>query len=431
MPDTPEFKSAGATIRRKRKESGYKTQKAFIAALKTVDPDISCSESYISLIEKGVKTPGVHLLDVMAEVMSLSPTEKGELLLTYKRVPSDFEFAVRDNLKAAAEPSRLDRIRSHYENNPGRDSFNHYLKSLILEEQDQAAIALLKQAPTFENEILELQERTAKMASLSGNYDFAVQAFELALNNVKAPKHHAEILLNIGTLHFQQGLKIEKKEPHQALNFYLKAHDLFEKSLALMPDELFTIDEHGRCAYHIGDTLLFIYKQKQIQSANAKTQPELAAAYQKWFGKKVSLKGLEQISAQYFEQAKIGYQKVLDRADNSPLPDKPMQEAVFFHAYVHAKLKLFSMARVLIHSNLLLERNWLTYFMKAGLGVMEYEHSAQEVHLDQAMQALTKALGFDKDSVLYLLRYERDRELKALWKAREEAMEALIKDHDE
>src|SRR5690606_12174205 len=156
MSDTPEFKQAGATIRRKRKESGYKTQKAFIAALKALDPDISCSESYISLIEKGVKTPGVHLLDVMAEVMALSAAEKGELLLTYKRVPSDFEFAVRDNLKAAAEPSRLDRIRSHYEANPSRDSFNHYLKSLILEEQDQTAIALLKQAPTYENELLEL-----------------------------------------------------------------------------------------------------------------------------------------------------------------------------------------------------------------------------------------------------------------------------------
>jgi len=84
MSDVIEFKEAGAFLRQQRKKKGYKTQKGFIAALKAIDPTISCSESYISLIEKGVKTPGVRLLDLMAKVLKLSASEKGELLLIYK-----------------------------------------------------------------------------------------------------------------------------------------------------------------------------------------------------------------------------------------------------------------------------------------------------------------------------------------------------------
>ncbi|MGV3525120.1 MAG: hypothetical protein ACO1RX_12890 [Candidatus Sericytochromatia bacterium] len=431
MSETPPFRDAGQFLRGKRKARGFKTQKALIAALRQIDPDISCSESYISLIEKGVKTPGVHLLDTLAEVLELSTGEKGELLLTYKRVPSDFEFAVRGNLKEAAQETRLDRIRQLYAQEPNREHFNQLLKALILEEETAEAMELLKKAPTFENEVLELQERTAKMASLSGNYDFALQAFELARNNCKNNDELSEILLHIGVIHFQRGLKVQDKDAAQGLEHYLQAHTQFAESLALRPDDAFTLDEHTRCAYHLGDCLLQLARHQRLAKPAAKTHPHLSAAWETWFGKKATLETLQSRSQSYFEIALAGYAALLSAADESLLPDKPMREAVYFHAYSHAKLKLFSTARVLIHSNLILDRNWLTWFMKAGLAVMEYEAEGHSTLLDSALDVLRRACDYDADAVRYLLRLERERELKTLWEARPEAMEALLKEDED
>ena len=428
--DVPEFREAGEFLRLRRKERGFKTQKSFIAALLAKDPDISCSESYVSLIEKGVKTPGVHLLDIMAQVLELSASEKGELLLTYKRVPSDFEFAVRDNLKAAAQLTRLDLTRQRYNEEPSREHFNQLLKALVLEEQSTEAMELLKKAPTFENELLELQQRTARMASLSGNYDFAQQAFELALDNCRSDDDKAEVLLDLGILFFQQGLRVQDKDLLEGMEAYVQALNYFERSLALDPDDAFALDERTRCCYHLGDSLLQLQRKQQLTKPAAKTHPQLAKAYETWFGKKASAAQFETQSQEFFREALTGYTTVLAKGDRGPLPDKPMREAVYFYAYTHGKLKLFQAARVLIHSNLILDRNWLTWFMKACLSVMEYEHDADESHLDSALQALGKAMDYDADTVAYQLRLERDRELMSLWKTRADDLEALLKQNE-
>lgn len=430
MTEQPEFKEAGAFLKRQRKDKGFKTQKSLIAALKSVEPEISCSESYISLIEKGVKTPGVHLLDLLAQVLELSASEKGELLLIYKRVPSDFEFAVRDNLKAAAQLTRLDRIREQYQSEPSREHFNHLLKALILEDQSQEALELLKQAPTFDNEVLELQERTAKIAIISGNFSFARQAFDLALENCQAPEGRADILLYKGMAYFHEGLTLDPREPDAALECYLQAQDCFGAGLALVPDNLLILDEQARCAYHIGDSLLQRVRQGELSPPSARQRPDLARRWGEWFGKKTTLKALQERSQAFFALSREAYGTVLSRADLSPLPDKPMKEAVFFYAYVHAKLKLFPLARVLIHSNLILERNWLTCFMKAGISLMEYEAQPDPNLLEQALYYLEQAFEQEPDAVCDLMRQERKRELKLLWEQRPKEMEALLKQYE-
>lgn len=426
MTEQPEFREAGEFMRQKRKERGFKTQKAFIAALLQRDPDISCSESYISLIEKGVKTPGVHLLDIMAQVLDLSAGEKGELLLTYKRVPSDFEFAVRDNLREAAQLSRLDQIRQVYADEPNREHFNHLLKALILEEATDEALELLKKSPTFENELLELQERTAKMASISGNYEFAMQAFELALGNCRNDSERADIQVHIGILHFQRALKAQNKDILAAMEDYVAAYERFETSLKLRKEDFFTLDERTRCAYHLGDGLLQMLRSGQTAKPSAKQYPLLAKAYEVWTGKKPSPEKLEAQAEVFFKQALSGYGHILAHGHKSPLPDKPMREAVYFYAYTHGKLKLFETASVLIHSNLILDRNWLTWFMKACLAVMEFDHNGDATALDSSLQALEKARDYDADTVSYLVRLERDRELKSLWQHRAQEVEAML-----
>lgn len=425
MSSAPEFAEAGQFLRRKRKENGLKTQKNLIQALKAIDPDVSCSETYISLIEKGVKSPGVHLLDMMAQVLRLSAAEKTELLLTYKRVPSDLEFAVRDNLKIAAQESRLDRLRLRYQSLPSRSHFDNLLQALVMEGETEEALGLLKQAPTFENEVLELQERTAKIALISGQDDFARHAFQLALENCKTDAERAHNLMHLGILAFQAGLRVQYKDLPAALEAYLEAFDWFEQSLALDPHNIFCIDEHTRCAYHLGDALLNLLR----------LQPRFKPTSQQERLKKIWLPGLKKSSdmdlmqakmRRFFEVALHGYEQVLSQAHRHPLPDKPMQEAVFFYAYVHGKLKLFSQARVLIHSNLLLQPNWLTWFMKAGLCLMEYDAAPEAQLILDAEAALVKAMDFDPDAVKELIRLERNRELRTLWLLQPENMEALL-----
>lgn len=429
MSDTPEFQAAGALIRKRRKEAGYKTQKAFIAELKARAPEVSCSESYISLIEKGVKTPGVHLLDVMAEVLNLSASEKGELLLTYKRVPSDFEFAVRDNLRASTRSTRLDELRERYSETPQRQSFNTLLKALILANESDEALELLKQAPTFENEVLELQERTAKIAALSGNESFARQAFELALANCKTPREKADILLHLGILHFQAGMK-NQADILLAMDSFVQAHHFLKQSLNEVSDDLFAVDEMARCSYHLGDALLQLLRQPKIPRPQATQHRALATAFSEWFQGRLSREQLQARAQRFFEASRAAYSQVLSASSHSALPEKSMQEAVFFHAYVHGKLKLFPLARVLVQSNVVLSRNWLTLFMWAALTVMEYEISAHEPLLDEALEALSQALELDPDAVLETIRAERERELASLWAERRTELEDLIQKHE-
>src|SRR5690606_18543747 len=101
------------------------------------------------LIESGAKSPSVHLLDVMSAVLNLSPQEKGELLLIYKRVPNDLEFAVRNNLKASLKVSNTDVLKLKYENDRNKLNFNNLVRALVLDGKSEEAIELLKTAPNF------------------------------------------------------------------------------------------------------------------------------------------------------------------------------------------------------------------------------------------------------------------------------------------
>ena len=420
------YKEAGAFLKRKRKDMGYRTQKMYIKALKEINPDISCSEPYISLIEKGVKTPALKLFNIMAEVLELTPTEKGELLLDYKRVPRDFEFAVRDNLKEASRTTQMDRIREEYDANPSLDTFKHLLTALVLQKETKEALELLKKAPTFENEVQELQLRTAQIASLSGNYEFAVPAFNLALAEAKTPETRADIIRYLGIHYFQQGLHVQDDNPVHAMEFYLQALDAFTESLQSLPEDIFVIDEYARCAYNVGDVLQFLYKHKQLKKPAKKDYPHYAEAYGEWFNGRPTRSQVDARAHEFFEQSRAHYEQVIQSADRKPLPEKAMQEALFFHAYVYGKLERFEEARLFIHSNMLLKPNWLTLFMKSGLSIMEYESKGDDAYLEQALDYLKEAAEENHENIRQMIQDEKQRELKPLWDARTQEMKRLL-----
>lgn len=425
------FKDAGAFLRKKRKEAGYKTQKVYIKALKEQQPHISCSEPYISLIEKGVKIPALKLFNIMAEVLELTPTEKGELLLNYKRVPRDFEFAVRDNLKEAARTTHMDQLQARYQEAPSQSNYRELLTALVLQQKTDEALLLLKEAPFFENQPLELQLRTAQIASLSGNHRFAVSAFEQALEQAAATEAQIDIQRYIGIHYFQQGILVQDEQPVEALEAYLEALENFDQCLNHNPHDAYIRDERARCHYNVGDVIFHLHHQKQLRKPAKTKYPLYANLYQTYFGETKTKTDTLRCTDHYFKASSRDYAHVLQYADTYPLPEKVLQEAVFFHAYVQAKLRRFDMARLLLHSNLYLKSNWLTLFMKAGLSIMEYENlpSPSPELLDQALDYLQQAREQNASALRQLIQDEKKRELKTLWQERTLEMETLSHDH--
>lgn len=425
------FKEAGAFLRKKRKEAGYKTQKAYIKALKIQQPTISCSEPYISLIEKGVKIPALKLFNVMAEVLTLTPTEKGELLLQYKRVPREFEFAVRDNLKETARTTYMDQLQTQYQEAPSQSTYRELLTALVLQHKTQEALRLLKEAPIFEDELLELQLRTAQMASLSGNNRFAVSAFEQALEQADAAEAKVDIRRYLGIHHFQQGLLVQEEQPVEALEAYLKALESFDQCLQHNAHDAYIRDERARCQYNIGDVIFHLYHQKQLIKPAKTKYPLYVQVYQQYFSSTKTKTDLLRCTDHYFQRSCSDYAQVIQDIDRYPLPEKALQEAIFFHAYVHGKLRHFDTARLLLHSHLFLKPHWLILFMKAGLSIMEYENMSPPSPnlLDQALDYLKQSQSLNPDALCQLIQDEKKRELKTLWQERALEMEALHHAH--
>ncbi|MGE3728159.1 MAG: hypothetical protein AB7I41_21570, partial [Candidatus Sericytochromatia bacterium] len=288
------------------------------------------------------------------------------------------------------------------------------------------AHALLKQAPTSGDSFLDLQVRSAHLAGLAGNFDFAIQGFALALENCPEAyiQTRGELMMNLGIMHFAKSLGQQYKAPLACLEGYLTAHGFLEQSLALVPDKLFALDELARCVYHIGESLENLHRNPQ-ELKIAENSPLLPMF------KSVLRKGklpaghalLLELSQDFFAKALAAYARIIKEAPGRELPDKPLKEAVYFYAYAHAKMKLLDQACVLMNSITLLDRNWLTCFMQAGVAVMRFEQLQDAEQLDNALHWLGLALDYDADSAKWLIQQEKNRELKTLWEHKANELE--------
>lgn len=411
-----EYTEAGKFIRNKRKTQGFSTQKKFIAALIKADPAINCSESYMSLIESGVKSPSLHLLDLMASVLQMSPQEKGELLLIYKRVPNDFEFAVRTNLKESLKESNIDKLKNRYENDKNKENFDNLIRALTLEERQQEATELLNSSPEFSLSVVDLQDRTAKMAAITGNYDFAIQAFNLALETCTDEYIHtkADILMNIGICYFNKALKISEEKLIDFIDLMLISESYFKKALELWSNYIYCFDEYARCSYRIGDALLLFIRNNKSFDYDKEKHKNIEQLFSETKLKNTN-ESINLLANNYFTNAINTYKKILSHSERGDLPEKALKEAVYFYAYSLCKIKNFDEALLWINSINILEQNWLTHFTKACYCNMRFENDKNNLLLDEALVHLNIAYEFEPEIVKDMIRSEKDKDLKALW----------------
>lgn len=425
-----EYSQAGKFLKTKRKQAGFKTQKSFIDALTKQDSEINCSESYISLIESGVKSPALKLLNVMSVVLNLSAQEKGELLLTYKRVPTDFELAVRSNLKESLKLSSIDLLKKKFEETQDSDILNKLTKALVLDGRTEEAIDILQNSKLNNSNVVGLQDRTAKIAAFSGNYDFAIQAFKLALESCPTEyvNTRADILMNIGVCYFSKGLSINNSKSIDSIEYFFKAIDFLEKSLELMPDHIFYIDEYARCNYHIADSLQYFQRNKQDLKIDKIIHEKV---YEKFKSEKISYKKTFDLSENHFKIALKYYKKIISHIERGDLPENHLKISIYFHAYTYSKLKMFEEGLVWLNSISILDPNWLTHFMKAGYWLMRYEEEKENEYLEHSLKNLELAYQFSPEYIKDVLKTEKDRELKTLWELKEKDLTTMLENNDE
>lgn len=422
-----EYTEAGKFIRNKRKNQGFSTQKKFIAALTKADPEVNCSESYMSLIESGVKSPSLHLLDLMASVLQMTPQEKGELLLIYKRVPNDFEFAVRTNLKESLKESNIDKLKNKYDTDKNKQNFDNLLRALILEDRQQEATELLNSIPEFTLSMVDLQDRTAKMAALTGNYDFAIQAFNLAYESCSDEfiNTKADILMNIGICYFNKALKLYEDDTLTSIDLLIKSSLFLEKSLNLWPDYIYCLDEYSRCNYHIGDAFLsYIRNDKKFEFD--KNKYESLDEVFKTENIKSDKNSINKLAEKYFSKAIKTYKKILSHSERGDLPEKALKEAVYFYGYSLCKIKEFDEALLWINSINIIEQNWLTHFIKACYCNMRFEAENTESLIEEAVLHLNIAFEYEPETVKDMIKSEKDKDLKAIWKSKSEVLKEIM-----
>jgi hypothetical protein len=417
--------SSGPFLRHKRKAAGFKTQRALIQALRAADPTISCSEPYLSLIEKGVKVPSLHLLDVMARVLQLTSAEKGQLLLDYQRVPGDFETTVRANLKASQPPIVLEQLRAAYVSDSGLATLNPLLHALVAVGNYQEAQMLLRQVSLSESSGLEMQIYTAWQAGLAGQRELAWQGFQLALQHCppERAETRAQLLTNLGILSFERGLSVEYTDLLQALADFLRAEPFLRESLTLQPQHLFARDELARCLYHLADTLQLLAATHADVIADLSVMlPALNDCHTPQAGRD----WLQAESLRIFEQARMHYAEVIRQAPQAGFSERALREAVCFYAYLHAKLGLFDQAELLLNSAWILQRSGLICFMQAGLALMVFARQSEPVMLERALEWLKQGLTEEPDTVRLLIQQEKTRELKQLWEQKANELEQLL-----
>ena len=430
------YLEAGKFLKKKRKLCAYATQKSFIQALKNLDSEINCSESYISLIEAGVKSPSVSLLDVMATALKLTQQEKGELLLIYKRVPNDLEFTVRANLKDSLKTTNIDTLRKKYNDGKNKESFNKLVRALVLEGRSDEALELLKSAPEISSNFIDYQAKTAQIAAISGNYEFAIQAFKLALANCTDEyiQTKSDLLMNIGISYFNKGLQIQAKDKIGFIEFLIESKDYLEKSLKLLPENIYCLDEYAKCTYYIADTLKHLNKKGISKKVDSKNHLNFFNLLK---DKKIEIKNNEvsfsnlkiwEIAKENFQTSLKTYRQVLSHTEKGDLPEKVLKENVYFYAYIHLKLDIFEEALLLINSINIQDQNWLTYFLKAGYYIGIYEKDKNKVNLDLAINNLKTAIEYDSDTVKQLIKDEKDWELETLWKLKSKEINELLQE---
>ncbi|MGE3725450.1 MAG: helix-turn-helix domain-containing protein [Candidatus Sericytochromatia bacterium] len=360
---------------------------------------LDVSEAYISLLESGKRHPSRKIVEKLVKVFSSgnTPLLRDQLLVLAGYDPHSESKAPPDQ--------HLEKILQHSSSN----SFPTYMalvNSLIRQGQYGLAQTRIEEGFKFFQKTVQLQMLVAYLELTRHNHDAAIVAMETALQfkalHPESETSKAELLLNLGVLHFFKGsaalagyhdalsrsdAKAAKTFHRQARQDFLKAREVFDQGLTLEPENTNLRDEAARLAFNLAD-----------------------------------LSGAKE-AQRYWQESIQAFETVLYAPDKDQLDEQALLESTCFLAHAFSKSGQFQQARKALDLITACQPRYaFGYYVLACHCSLWAASEETDTHLAQALLFLGKALTLKPEMRtqawlepdLSYLRNHRPQEMKTL-----------------
>lgn len=333
------------------------------------------SVSFISLLEMGSRFPSRQFIENLADSLAphVSSFELDELLLAGGFTPIHFRnFTNREDVITIYQ--RLLKKDPH-----DFKTFIALVVTLIKTQQFDLANQKITEGFEFFDDSIQMQCLLAILELSKQNFEQAIACQQEALKGYLTAADrsltqvsHEDLLLHLGVIYFMQGyglidqkiiaeigqdLKAAKKTEKLALGSLHAAADCFHQALAIVPDDLYILDEYARVNFNLA-----------YMMTAAKAKP-------------------------FWKKAIHGFCQVLMADNKHLLGYENLVQSNIFLAHAYAKNAQFDEAD--FHINIIescLPNSWLVSYIKCCCLCLKFESQANEAYLTKALVALHKAV---------------------------------------
>jgi len=359
----------GKLMTRLRKKQGL-TMSALAQA-------VNVSESYISLLESGVrKQPSRELVLKLAYTLGARSNNSltDDFLVTAGYYPSN-----KYNYTSHAET--LNVYQTQYQKDPSDfNSFSALIMALIKMGETQSAQDMIHQGLGHFEHSLQLQSLLASLELAKQNYSqalslqsFVIQQY-LAVNE-REPETLKRLQINLGIMHFfyglhheQQGRKawiqkktdLSEKAKTAAESHLTSAYEIFADLLESHSEDIYLLDEFARVSFNLA------------QISDEQGQPK---------------------SRQLWQACLVHLQKVLHAEQKYSLGREVLLETSLSLVHVYSKLNLCEQAETLINvlEITVTPVNWRVLYAKACFYTQRFLSKNRNQDLNLALQYLQQA----------------------------------------
>ena len=394
-----------------RKMTLYRKKKGL--TMQQLAAEVGVTESYISFLESGERTPSRKLIKKLIGFFypQGNPVMQDEWLMLAGFSPENPQQHVQ-----AADPLESFEEKLSHDQSDLKTQFA-FIRSLIKSGEHERAKRQIQQCFQLFDGTVEVQSLVGSLELAKGNFDSAILAQETALafyhQQPEAPSPTrlglTDLLLSLGVSSFLKGYYYltvyhqaetqQRKKEGRALRDLAKscfeaARERFGQALEADGDDIYIWDEYARVSFNLAHL------------ANGETNGTRAELWQ------------ETISA---------YRRVLKHRDNRVMGSEALLETALFLGHAYTKSGEFAAAEdILSLIQAVRPEYWLAHYARACLLSLQAEQQPEETLLDDALEHLTRAIQLDTGGSRARDEARSDPDLKALRDGRQAAFSHLV-----
>ncbi len=212
------------------------------------------SKTYIGMLESGERQPSRDLVLRLGQVFFPEGQQAAwdELLLLAG-------FSPINPLPPEQQPDAIERLEQAVaEQSDNFKAFSALIISQLKQGQHEQAQIRLQAGFSLFNERVKLQALLALLELSKGRCEDAIttQRFAISLFQQAPEREHgiqlADLLLNLGTLHFLQAYEqLAAEQPSEALESFQQACEILKQAADLAPTDVYILDEYARACFNL------------------------------------------------------------------------------------------------------------------------------------------------------------------------------------